>query len=154
MHKTVGEFMTSTVTSLTSAARLLDAALLVRRSGKRRVPVVDEKGKVVGIVSDRDVARFAPSILGHSTPDEYNKIFEVTAITAVMTKDPFTVTPESKITEAVAFFYEKKIGALPVVRNGELAGILTVTDMLGLLYSVLMEKESGGGFAEASGFEG
>jgi acetoin utilization protein AcuB len=138
MH--VRDYMTTSVTTLTDDARLIDAALLIRRTGKRHVPILNGEGKVVGIISDRDVARMAPSILGQMTPEEYNSIFESTPITVAMTKNPMTIGPDEPIANAVNLLDSKKIGALLVVQGGSLAGILTVSDMLGLLNELLAEK--------------
>lgn len=134
---TVRDFMTTSVTTLNSDARLLDAALLIRRTGKRHLPIVDADGKLVGIISDRDVSRMAPSMLARMTPEEYNNIFEATPITAAMTKDPITVSPAASVREAVSLLYTKKIGAVIVVENEKVVGILTVNDMLGLLHGLL-----------------
>jgi len=140
----VREYMTANVNFLRDDARLLDAALLIRRTGNRHVPVVDPDMRVVGIISDRDVARLAPSRLGHITPEEYNSIFEATPITQAMTRNPITVTPETPVADAVGVLYSKRIGALPVVHeDGKLAGILSVSDMLGLLNEMLTEKTAG-----------
>ena len=136
----VRDYMTSNVTTLTDDARLIDAALLIRRTGKRHVPILGGDGKVVGIISDRDVARMAPSILGQMTPEEYNSICEATPITVAMTKNPMTIGPAEPIGNAVNLLYTKKIGALLVVQDGKLEGILTVSDMLGLLNELLAEK--------------
>jgi acetoin utilization protein AcuB len=143
----VRDYMTSSVTTLTDDSRLIDAALLIRRTGKRHVPIVDANGKVVGIISDRDVARMAPSILGQMTPEEYNSIFEATQITVAMTKNPMTIGPDEPIASAVNLLYGKKIGALLVVKDDKLVGILTVNDMLGLLNELLAEKGNAAGAA-------
>jgi len=138
----VRDYMTRNVTTLTDQARLLDAALLIRRTGKRHVPILDAAGRPVGIISDRDVSRMAPSMLARMTPDEYNQIFEATPITVAMTKNPMTVTPDTPIRDAVTTFYEKKIGALIVTENEKVVGILTVNDMLGLLNELLSSGRS------------
>ncbi len=144
----VRDYMTSSVTTLNDDARLIDAALLIRRTGKRHVPILGvDGGKVVGIISDRDVARMAPSILGQMTPEEYNRIFEATPITVAMTKNPLTIGPDEPISKAVEQLYTKKIGALLVVKDGGLEGILTVSDMLGLLNELLAEKGNAAGAA-------
>lgn len=143
----VREYMTANVNFLRDDARLLDAALLIRRTGNRHVPVVDAEMRVVGIISDRDVSRLAPSRLGHITPEEYNSIFEATPITQAMTRNPISVTPDTPVAEAVNVLYSKRIGALPVVEDGRLAGILSVSDMLGLLNEMLTEKAAGAGGA-------
>lgn len=137
----VRDYMTATVTTLPDDSKLLDAALMIRRTGKRHVPIVSAKtGKVVGIVSDRDVSRLAPSILSNQSEEEYNEIFENTPITVGMTKNPISVSPDAPITEAVNILFTKKISGLLVMENDELRGIVTVTDMLGLLNELLNEK--------------
>jgi acetoin utilization protein AcuB len=143
----VRDYMTTSVTTLNDDARLIDAALLIRRTGKRHVPILNGEGKVVGIISDRDVARMAPSILGQITPEEYNSIFEATPITVAMTKNPMLIGPDEPIANAVSVLYTKKIGALLVVKDGNLEGILTVSDMLGLLNELLAEKGNASGAA-------
>jgi acetoin utilization protein AcuB len=138
----VRDYMTTSVTTLPDDARLLDAALLIRRTGKRHVPIVSAEGKVVGIISDRDVSRLAPSMLAQMTPEDYNRVFEATPITKAMTKDPMMVSPDAPVAEAVSLLYTKKIGALLAVEDGKLMGILTVNDMLGLLNELLSETQT------------
>jgi acetoin utilization protein AcuB len=138
----VREYMTTKVMSLNVDGRLLDAALFIRRTGKRHIPVVNEEEQVVGIISDRDVSRLAPSMLAGMTPEEYNRVFEATPLTLAMSKDPICVGPDDLIRDAVLLFYTKKVGALPVVESGKIVGILTVTDMLGLLNELLNAKET------------
>ena len=143
----VRDYMTTQVSSLRDDLHLLEAALLIRRSGKRHVPVIDADGTVVGIVTDRDVAQMAPSLLGHITPEEYNAVFEMTPITRAMTANPITVTPQTTMREVVSLLYTKKIGALPVVESGKLVGIVTRSDALALLNELLAEAESSSGAA-------
>lgn len=138
----VRDYMTTNVTTLNDDSRLLDAALLIRRTGKRHVPIVNNAGKPVGIISDRDVSRMAPSMLSRMTPEEYNQIFEATPITVAMTKNPITAAPELPIRDAVAMLYEKKIGAIVVTEKDKVIGILTVTDMLGLLNALLSQGQT------------
>jgi acetoin utilization protein AcuB len=138
----VRDYMTTSVTTLPDDARLLDAALLIRRTGKRHVPIVNPEGNVVGIISDRDVSRLAPSMLAQMTPEDYNRVFEATPITKAMTKNPMSVSPDAPVAEAVALLYTKKIGALLAVEDGKLVGILTVNDMLGLLNELLTGSQA------------
>ena len=143
----VRDYMSVNVTTLTDDARLLDAALLIRRTGKRHVPVLAKDGRLVGLVTDRDVARMAPSLLGRITPEEYNAVFEATPITMAMSVDPITITPDTSMRDAVGILYSRKIGSLPVVEDGKLVGILTVSDALGLLNELLttsQEKDASG----------
>jgi acetoin utilization protein AcuB len=143
----VRNYMTTKVSSLRDDVHLLEAALLIRRTGKRHVPVLDAEGAVVGIITDRDVARMAPSLLGRITPEEYNAVFEMTPIRRAMTANPITVTPQTAMREVVSLLCSKRIGALPVVENGKLVGIVTRSDALGLLNELLAQAESSSGQA-------
>jgi acetoin utilization protein AcuB len=135
----VRDYMTRNVTTLADDVKLLDAALMIRRTGKRHVPIVSaETGKVVGIISDRDILRLTPSVLsGETSEEEYNRVFEETPITRAMTKNPLSVTPDAPVAEAVQLLFSKKIGAVLAMEDGDLKGILTVSDMLGLLSELL-----------------
>jgi acetoin utilization protein AcuB len=138
----VRDYMTSTVTSLTVDARLLDAALLIRRTGKRHVPVISSEGKVLGIISDRDVSRLAPSVLSPLSPDEYNRIFEGTSVTLAMTKDPVTIHPDAPVQQAVNIMTSKKFSSVLVTEpDGKLVGIITITDLLVLLDKLLASSD-------------
>src|SRR5436305_15127619 len=114
----VSAYMTSNVTTVRNHSHLLDAALLIRRTGKRHVPILDESGRLVGIISERDISRLSPSMLANMTPDDYNRVFEATPITAAMTKNPITIAPDASVRDAVNILYTKRVSALPVV-DGE-----------------------------------
>lgn len=129
--------MVRDVSTLNDDAHLLDAVLLMRSANLRHVPVVNQ-GRVVGVLSDRDVQRAAPSIFLKISPEEYNRIFETTPVVKVMTRDPVTVTPKTPLKDAVRIMHEQKFGSLPVVEGeNKLVGIVTTTDMLRVLGSLL-----------------
>jgi len=133
----VRDIMSTNLTTLDQESRLLDAVLLMRSSGYRHLPVVNGD-KLVGIVTDRDVQRAAPSMLSRISQEEYNRIFEGTPIARIMVKEVVTVTPNTPVRDAVRITYENKFGCLPVVEdNNRLVGIVTVTDLLGVLDRLL-----------------
>lgn len=138
--KLVREIMTRDVTTLNHDATLLDAALLLRSCGYRHLPVVDE-GRLVGLLSDRDVQRASPSMFGDISPEEYNRVFETTPVTKVMARDPATVKPNTPIKEVVQLMHDQKFGSVPIVEgNNKLVGIVTTTDLLGILNKLLTES--------------
>lgn len=135
--KFVRDIMTRELTTLPHDAMLLDAVLLMRSSGFRHIPVVNA-GKLVGLLSDRDVQRASPSIFGKMTPEEYNRIFETTPIAKVMARDPEAVGPDTPVPAVVKMMFERKFGSVPVVEGDQkLIGIVTTTDLLGLLSNLL-----------------
>ena len=132
----VRQYMTAEPKTLEVTQSLLDAALLLRRSHLRHIPIV-ENGLLVGILTDRDVARSAPSRLTPLPEEEYNRVFEGTSVAMVMTKEPFSTTPDSPLGEAVVLLYTKRLGCLPVLEEEKLVGIITVTDMLRALHDLM-----------------
>jgi CBS domain-containing protein len=136
----VRDFMTTEVVSVQETDTLLDAAMIFARSTLRHLPVLRDK-KVVGIITQRDLKSFAPGLLSGVTPQQYQQVMETTSISRVMARDVHTVRPDQGVVEAVDLLYNHRIGCLPVVENGELSGIVTTTDMLGLMARLLKENK-------------
>jgi acetoin utilization protein AcuB len=135
--KAVGEIMSKQLTTLEHDAKLLDAALLMRSSGFRHLPVVKE-GRPVGVVSDRDVQRASPSMFSNLSPEEYNRLFETTPVEKVMAREPMTATPGTPVSEVLQLMQEQKVGSVLVVGpDKQLVGIVTTTDLLRVLEAFL-----------------
>lgn len=135
--KRVREIMSTSLTVIDSTARLLDAVLVMRSSGYRHLPVVNGE-KLVGMISDRDVHRAAPSIFSNMTPEEYNQIFESTPIEKVMARELVTAKPDTPLREVVLIMHERKVGSVPVVEGDtKLVGLITTSDLLGILIEML-----------------
>ena len=102
------------------------ALMKVRRF--RHLPVVDDRGQIVGIVSDRDLTRvpFDLTRAGQAVPTSM-------PVERVMTAVVVTVRPDDDIAEAARLMWEHKIGAIPVVDNGRLVGIVSGIDLLRML---------------------
>jgi acetoin utilization protein AcuB len=132
----VRDCMSAPASSLPKDACLLDAVLTFRRTGFRHLPIVDD-GRIVGIISERDIQRVSPSLLSNVVQEEYNSVFEKTRLKDVMTRDPVTVTPDTPLRDAAIILNDQKVGCLPVAVNGTLVGIITVIDMLHALILVL-----------------
>lgn len=111
------EIMTKKVETVRPTATVRDAADLMRRKHVRHL-VVKKHGKVVGVVSDRDVT--APSFFGE-------------ALAEVMTEPALTIGPNKSVRAAAERMRRNRVSSLPVVERGELVGIVTVTDLLRVL---------------------
>ncbi len=138
----VRDFMTTHPVTIGYSARLLDAALLMRRSGLRHLPVVDGD-RLVGILTDRDLQRCAPSRLIPISEEDYNAVFENTTVDRVMCREPKTVALTALLSEAIAVFQQARVGCLPVLEEGKLVGILTRWDLIEALNRVLAEHSPG-----------
>jgi acetoin utilization protein AcuB len=133
----VESVMSRSVVTLQPQQTLRDAIDLLRSKHIRHLPVV-EGGKLVGIVSDRDVKRTTPSLVSGIEREEYDEALETTKVSRFMTRDPVTVSPRTSLKAAVAIFIERKVGALPVVgADGALEGIVTEIDLLRVLHGML-----------------
>ena len=126
---TVGDCMTvdpATVAPKDSLQRVIE---LLRRRDIRTVPVV-EAGKLVGIVTDRDVRQVAPAYPLFRDEDEIRRYTENLTVTAAMTADPMTVSPVTPLVEAAKILETYRISSLPVVEDLRVVGMLSVTDLL------------------------
>lgn len=102
---------------------------LLRRRDIRAVPVL-EGGKLVGIVTDRDLRQVAPAYPWFRDEDETRRYTENLTVTAAMTADPLTVAPDTPLMAAAKILETYRINSLPVVEGEKLFGMLSVTDVL------------------------
>jgi acetoin utilization protein AcuB len=102
---------------------------LLRRRDTRSVPVI-ENGRLIGIVTDRDVRQVAPAYPLFRDEDEIRRYTENLTVTAAMTADPMTIAPAAPLVEAAKVLETYRISSLPVVADEKLVGMLTVTDVL------------------------
>ncbi|MCU0241080.1 MAG: CBS domain-containing protein [Vicinamibacteria bacterium] len=126
----VKDYMTTKPVTLLPQAPLREAVELVMVRRIRHIPIIAEDGKLVGIVTDRDVKRSLPSPLSMTASYEYETILESTPIEKIMTRDPSVIDPDDTMINAVQTLLDRKIGGLPVVKDGLLIGMLTERDML------------------------
>lgn len=126
---TVNDLMTVIPYTVTPQTTLRHVIELMKTEGCRQLPVL-ENGKLVGIVTDRDVRLVMNSpIVLHGRWQDEELIDKVTA-ESCMTPSPMTVAPETPAYRAAAMLSIYKFGALPVVDGDTLVGIITVTDFL------------------------
>jgi len=105
-----------------------DAFRTIREQGIRYLPVVDRKGKLVGIVTQTDLLQASPSAATTLAVFELNYLLAHLLVSEVMSQ-PITVPEDAPLEEAARIIVEKRIGCLPVMRDGELVGIITETDI-------------------------
>ena len=122
------DLMIREVVTIGPTQMLSDVVEIMRRKKIRHLPVV-ESGKLVGIVTDRDVKRALPSVFS-GDQEEYDRVLNDTPVDKVMTRDPYTVGPRDEVKEALKVMIERKIGAVPVVSDAALVGIVTDIDFL------------------------
>ncbi|HWQ68425.1 MAG TPA: CBS and ACT domain-containing protein [Patescibacteria group bacterium] len=138
----VKDRMRRSLVSVTQTDTLDHALTTLKRFNIRHLPVV--KGDhVVGIVSDRDVKKAAPSPFDYPTAEEFRAFTSAVSIKDIMTKAVITVAPLTPIEEAASLMSQKRIGALPVVQEGRLVGMITETDVLGVITEMMGATQTG-----------
>jgi len=138
----VRDYMTTELVTVQETDTLLDATMFFVRSTFRHLPVVRGR-QLVGVITERDVKQYAPSVLSGISAENYNSIMETTPISRVMARSPITVRPEQSVLEAAKLLYAKRLGCLPVIQDNELVGIITTTDMLKVLAQILEKSDAG-----------
>ncbi len=122
----------------------VDEALCLMHSEQvRRLPVVDRRGKMVGIVSELDLLKVSPS------PATSLRAFEIPYLLAkikmkdVMTQDVITVTEDTPLEEAARMMADHRIGGMPVMRDDRVIGMITETDLFKTFLEMLGGREEG-----------
>ena len=126
-------------------ASFSEARSIIHNRGVRHLPVVDNDHKVVGIVTDSDIRKAAPSGATTLSIFELEYLLDNLKVSAFMTpKDKLiTITPDTLIEEAAQLMRDHKIGCLPVLEGENLYGIFTETDALDHLVDIFGLKEKG-----------
>ncbi len=126
---TTNDLMTIDPDTVTPETSLREVVSLMNKMGNRQLLVV-ENNELVGIITDRDIRLAVNSPLVSDEPLERIEILEKFSAESCMTRDPKSVTSNTPIHKVAELLSAYKYGALPVVDNGRLMGIITVTDLL------------------------
>lgn len=127
----VGNKMVSPAVTTGPATPIRDALRVMTEKNIRRLPVVDEKGSLIGIVAfhDIDKAMRSPGVIP-LTPVEW-----------VMTKNPVFVDVNTPLAESVRLMRRFKVSCLPVVGEEKVVGVLSVSDVMDICYELLEQCE-------------
>jgi CBS domain-containing protein len=128
----VRDVMQKSVVTISASDRLSTVEDIMTLGRVRHMPVV-HAGKLVGVVSERDLLRASLSNLSGHRHEEHRAFLHVVEIGRVMSTPPIVVTT---VGEAAHIMAEKKIGCLPVVEGDQLVGMITETDILHLVAGV------------------
>jgi len=138
----VGERMSYPVVTISPNTPIAEALELMRKEKIRRTPVV-KAGKLIGIVSDKDLLNASPSDATALSIWELNYLLSKITVADVMTEKVLTVFPDTPIEEAARIMADNKIGGVPVMKDQEVVGIITETDIFKLFLELMGARESG-----------
>ena len=139
----VRERMSAEPVTITVSASITEALRTMRQHNVRRLPVLDENGALIGIVSEKDLLYASPSPATSLSIYEMHDMLSRLRVTELMTADPVTVTPDTLLEEAALIMADSKFGGLPVVKDGELVGIITETDIFVVFLELLGARQKG-----------
>lgn len=129
-HATVAERMTRSPVSVMAGDGIKDAIEKMKKGRFRHLPVVDEDGLLIGMLSDRDIRLIRPSLAFVSAEDAVLQLWSASVRQAAVF-DPVTIYPEALLEQAAELMLRWEVGGLPVVdKAGALVGIITYTDLL------------------------
>lgn len=138
----VGQVMARNVITVTPHTSHRDALELMRQHKIRRLPVLDGS-RLVGIVSEKDLLTTAPSPATTLSIYEIYTLLDKLTLNKIMTHPVVTIGPDCPIQDAARIMTERKIGCLPIMRGDDLVGIVTETDIMKVLVSMLGGGEPG-----------
>lgn len=139
----VGERMSHPVITVQSDLAIQEALSLMQREGIRRFPVVNQRGKLLGIVSERDLLHASPSDATSLSAWELNYLLSKIEVGEVMNKDVVTVGEDTPVEVAARIMADNKIGGLPVTRGDEVVGVITETDLFRMFLEILGARYGG-----------
>jgi acetoin utilization protein AcuB len=135
----IRDVMSTDPTTIGPEDNLMEVLQTMRRHHCRRLPVVLD-GRLIGIIAEGDVKRAEPSML-QTSQEEFDQLMELTTVSQIMIRDPITIGEDAPLVDAVRLLHDTKYGALPVLRDGRIVGIVTDNDLLRVFRELL---EQGG----------
>ncbi|MFQ5407597.1 MAG: CBS domain-containing protein [Anaerolineales bacterium] len=138
----VRDWMTKQVITGDTELTLPEAHELMKEHGIRRLPIT-RNGKLVGIVTRSDIRGAQPSSATSLSIWEMNYLLSKLTMGKIMTEAVFTITPDATLKDAATIMHDKKVGALPVVADGQIAGVITESDVFRAMIAGFDKDESG-----------
>ena len=132
----VKDVMTKKPITIEPKATILEATDLMKKNNIKKLPVLDKSGALVGIITENDLQKAAPSQA--TTLDMYELTYLLSKLTVekTMTKDVKTVSSDETVEEAARIMADGDFGCLPVMKDGILSGIITETDLFNAFISM------------------
>ncbi len=129
-------WMTKDPVTIDPDAPITEAARIMKEHNFRRLPVM-ENGRLVGLVTYRNILEAQPSPVSTLSKHEARYLVAKLKVSDVMRKNPITVSPDDNALSALMVGHQKGLGSYPVVEGGRLVGIVTATDLFNLIFHLL-----------------
>src|ERR1700690_3440794 len=138
----VSDWMTRKVYTVEPDNSVSDAIKLIKEKRIKHLPVI-KKGKVKGIISDRDIRDFSPSQATTLDIYELHYLLAKTRVKEIMKEKVLTVAPDLPVEEAALLMYDRNVGCLPVIEDVRLTGIISDRDIFRALVDITGVRHGG-----------
>ncbi len=139
----IRERMSHPVITVSADSSMKEALDLMHKERIRRLPVVNKRGQLVGIITETDLAKASPSDATTLSKWEIRELVGKVTVEEIMTSDVVTVTDDTPIEEAARIMADCEVSGLPVMRDGKLVGLITETDLFKIFLELFAARESG-----------
>ena len=137
----VRHWMTPDPVTVTPDTKLLQAQKIMNQNKIRRLPVVDKKGRLKGMLTSRHVLAAMPSDATTLSIHEVRGLWDKLTVESVMRKDVETVGPDDLVQDVIMRGHAEGIGAYPVLEDGKLVGIATESEIFNALVNLIGPRE-------------
>ncbi len=138
----IRDIMSTNVVTVTEDTLVNDAKKIMEAHRIRRLPVM-KKDRLVGLVTKHMLLEAAPSPATSLNIWELNYLLSKMNVKEIMVKNPFTISPDMPVEEALQLGQDKGFGAFPVVEDGRLVGVVTESDLVRMMTRVLGVRDKG-----------
>ena len=139
----VGERMSKPVITTRPETTLPEALDLMHKEHIRRLPVVNKRGELIGIVTEADLMKASPSEATSLSIYEVTYLLGKLTVERIMTKEVTTVTEDTPLEEAARIMADHKFSGVPVMRGKELVGMITETTLFRIFLELLGARCAG-----------
>ncbi len=139
----VKDRMTKNPITVMEDIAVAEALSFMRQKNIRRLPVMNKRGRLVGIVAEKDLLYASPSPATSLSVYEIGYLLSKLKVEEIMTTDIITVSPNAPLEEAARIMVDNKVGGLPVMDGDKLVGIITETDVFKTILEMMGARDSG-----------
>lgn len=139
---TVKRMMKENPITTTADASIVDVADILKANHIHRLPVLDKKGKLIGVITEKDILHATPSPVSSLSVYEMPYMLSRLKVSNLMQK-PKSITPDITVEEAAKIMIEDDLSCLPVVEGDKLVGIVSKSDMFKVLYELFGSNTKG-----------
>ena len=133
---TVKRMMKKNPITTTAETSIVDFADILKENHIHRLPVLDKKGKLIGVITEKDILHASPSPVSSLSVYEMPYMLSRLKVSNLMTKDVRTIDPDTTVEEAAKIMVDDDLSCLPVIEGDKLVGIVSKSDMFKVLYEL------------------